>query len=98
MTPSAAAIIGSVPTDKAGVGSAVMNSMRQVGGSIGDRADRRDHRGQGRRPALTRGVRRRVLDRARSSPRAFAFVGAIVAAVTVRKVRHETPVPLVEPA
>jgi hypothetical protein len=25
-------------------------------------------------------------------------VGAIVAAVTVRKVRHETPVPIVEPA
>ena len=97
MTPSAAAIIGSVPTDKAGVGSAVMNSMRQVGGSIG--------------VALIGAIiAAKVGDR--RSPEAFvdgfstalvvasvfAFVGAIVAAVTVRKVRHETPVPLVEPA
>ena len=35
MTLSAAAVIGSVPVDKAGVGSAVINSMRQVGGSLG---------------------------------------------------------------
>ena len=27
--------MGSVPRDKAGVGSAVLNSMRQVGGSLG---------------------------------------------------------------
>ena len=27
--------MGSVPVDKAGVGSAVINSMRQVGGSLG---------------------------------------------------------------
>ena len=27
--------MGSVPVDKAGVGSAVMNSMRQVGGALG---------------------------------------------------------------
>jgi EmrB/QacA subfamily drug resistance transporter len=97
MTPSAAAIIGSVPTDKAGVGSAVMNSMRQVGGSIG--------------VALIGAIiAAKVGDR--RSPEAFvdgfstalvvasvfAFAGAVVAAVTVRKVRHETPVPLVEPA
>ena len=97
MTPSAAAIIGSVPTDKAGVGSAVMNSMRQVGGSIG--------------VALIGAIiAAKVGDR--RSPEAFvdgfstalvvasvfAFVGAVVAAVTVRKVRHEAPVPLVEPA
>jgi EmrB/QacA subfamily drug resistance transporter len=97
MTPSAAAIIGSVPTDKAGVGSAVMNSMRQVGGSIG--------------VALIGAIiAAKVGDR--RSPEAFvdgfstalvvasvfAFVGAVVAAVTVRKVRHEAPIPLVEPA
>lgn len=97
MTPSAAAIIGSVPTDTAGVGSAVMNSMRQVGGSIG--------------VALIGAIiAAKVGDR--RSPEAFvdgfstalvvasvfAFVGAVVAAVTVRKVRHEAPVPLVEPA
>ncbi len=97
MTPSAAAIIGSVPVDKSGVGSAVMNSMRQVGGSIG--------------VALIGAIiAAKVGDR--RSPEAFvdgfstalvvascfAFAGAIVAAATVRKVRHETPVPIAEAA
>src|SRR5262249_39930176 len=35
MAPTTAAAMGSVPVDKAGVGSAVINSMRQVGGSVG---------------------------------------------------------------
>jgi len=35
MTPSAAAATRSVPVDKAGVGAAVLNAFRQVGGSIG---------------------------------------------------------------
>jgi EmrB/QacA subfamily drug resistance transporter len=35
MTPMTAAAMSSVPIDKAGVGSAVLNSMRQVGGSLG---------------------------------------------------------------
>jgi EmrB/QacA subfamily drug resistance transporter len=35
MTPATAAAMGSVPVDKAGVGSAVLNSSRQVGGSLG---------------------------------------------------------------
>jgi len=35
MTPVTAAAMSSVPVDKAGVGSAVLNSMRQVGGSLG---------------------------------------------------------------
>jgi hypothetical protein len=35
MTPSAAAAVRSVPVDKSGVGSAVLNAARQVGGSIG---------------------------------------------------------------
>ena len=35
MTPSAAAAMRGVAIDKAGVGSAVLNSARQVGGSIG---------------------------------------------------------------
>jgi EmrB/QacA subfamily drug resistance transporter len=35
MTPSAAAAVRAVPTDKAGVGSAVLNSFRQVGGALG---------------------------------------------------------------
>ena len=35
MTPSAAAAMSGVPRDKAGVGSAVLNSARQIGGSVG---------------------------------------------------------------
>jgi EmrB/QacA subfamily drug resistance transporter len=35
MTPTTAAAMGSVPTDKAGVGSAVLNAFRQVGGALG---------------------------------------------------------------
>ncbi len=35
MTPSAAAATRAVPVDKAGVGSAVLNAFRQVGGSLG---------------------------------------------------------------
>ena len=97
MTPSAAAIIGSVPTDKAGVGSAVMNSMRQVGGSIGVAligAIIAAKVGDQRSPeAFVDGFSTALVVAS-----GFAFVGAIVAAVTVRKVRHEAPVPIVEPA
>jgi hypothetical protein len=35
MTPTTAAGMGSVPVDKAGVGAAVLNTMRQVGGALG---------------------------------------------------------------
>ena len=35
MTPTAAAATRSVPVEKSGVGSAVLNAMRQVGGSLG---------------------------------------------------------------
>lgn len=35
MTPSAAAATRAVPVDKAGIGSAVLNSSRQVGGTMG---------------------------------------------------------------
>ena len=35
MTPSAAAATRSVPVDKSGVGAAVLNAFRQVGGSLG---------------------------------------------------------------
>jgi EmrB/QacA subfamily drug resistance transporter len=35
MTPTTAAAMSAVPVTKAGVGSAVLNSMRQVGGSLG---------------------------------------------------------------
>ena len=44
MSPMTVGGDGSVPVDKAGVGSGVLNSFRQVGGSLGHRADGRDCR------------------------------------------------------
>ena len=35
MAPTTSAAMAAVPVDKAGVGSGVINSMRQVGGSLG---------------------------------------------------------------
>jgi EmrB/QacA subfamily drug resistance transporter len=88
MTPSAAAAVRGVPVDKAGVGSAVLNAFRQVGGSLGIAL-------MGAIVASEAGGRR--------TPEAFidgfstalvvaaliAFVGAVVAAALVRP--HERP-------
>jgi EmrB/QacA subfamily drug resistance transporter len=91
MTPTTAAAMGSVEVDKAGVGSAVLNSMRQVGGSLGI--------------AVMGAIVAAYVTAPRTSPEAIpqfidgfqhavlvaagiAFAGAIVAAATVRKYRH----------
>ena len=91
MTPTAAAAMGSVPVDKAGVGSAVLNSMRQVGGALGI--------------AVMGAIMAAHLDAAPGDPRlvsqfvdgfqaaqrvaaAIALVAAFVAVSVVRKVRH----------
>ena len=102
MTPTTAAAMGSVPMDKAGVGSAVLNSMRQVGGSLGI--------------AILGAIIASYITLEPANPRAqaqfiegfqaacyvaaaIAFVGAIVAVVTVRKVVHaEAPAPILEAA
>jgi EmrB/QacA subfamily drug resistance transporter len=92
MTPTAAAAMGSVPVDKAGVGSAVLNSMRQVGGSLGIAlmgaivaASVHVPTTDPRAPEqFVDGFREAVLVAA-----AIALVGAVVAVLTVRKVRHE---------
>jgi len=91
MTPTTAAAMGSVPVDKAGVGSAVLNSMRQVGGSLGialmgaivaasvtvlpGSPDYPDQFVQGYHNALHVAA-------------AIAILGAVVAVATVRKVHH----------
>jgi EmrB/QacA subfamily drug resistance transporter len=95
MTPTTAAAMGSVPVDKAGVGSAVLNSMRQVGGSLGI--------------AVMGAIVASQVDVTRGTPQALegfirgfqhallvasliALAGAVVAISTVRKYRHaETP-------
>jgi EmrB/QacA subfamily drug resistance transporter len=98
MTPAAAAAVRSVPVDKAGVGSAVLNACRQVGGSMG--------------VALMGAIIAAEVDD-RRTPEAFvdgfstalvvaagiALAGAAVAAVTVRTHRGAAePAPLVEAA
>ncbi len=94
MTPTTAAAMGSVPVDKAGVGSAVLNSMRQVGGSLGI--------------ALMGAIVASSVSVLPTSPEypeqfvegyhnalhvaaAIAIVGAVVAVATVRNVRHPEP-------
>ena len=85
MAPTTSAAMGSVPTDKAGVGSAVINSMRQVGGSVG--------------LALMGAIMATRFDPVRPRPAEFvegfqlglhvaaaiALAGVVVAAVGVRK-------------
>ena len=98
MTPSAAAAVRSVPVDKAGVGSAVLNAFRQVGGSLGI--------------AVMGAIIAAEVD-GRRTPEAFvdgfstalvvaaaiALFGAAVAFLTVRTHRTAAePTPLVEAA
>ena len=101
MTPTTAAAMGSVPVDKAGVGSAVLNSMRQVGGSLGialmgaivaasvsvlpTSPDYSDQFVEGYHNALHVAA-------------GIAIVGAVVAVATVRKVRHPAAETLPEAA
>jgi EmrB/QacA subfamily drug resistance transporter len=98
MTPSAAAAVRSVPVDKAGVGSAVLNACRQVGGSLGialigaiiaaEIGDRRSPE------AFVDGFSTALLVAA-----LIAFAGAAVALTTVRT--HRTagePAPVAEAA
>ena len=96
MTPTTAAAMGSVPVDKAGVGSAVLNSARQVGGSLGIAV-------MGAIVAASITVAPTDLrapaqfiegyQNALHVAAAIALVGAAVAVLTVRKVHHaEVPV------
>jgi EmrB/QacA subfamily drug resistance transporter len=99
MTPSAAAATRSVPVDKAGVGSAVLNSARQVGGTMGVAlmgAIMAAEIGDVPTPeAFMRGFERALLVAA-----AIAVLGAIVAYVLIRpheEARAQAQRPTVEP-
>ncbi len=101
MAPTTAAAMGSVPVDQAGVGSAVINSMRQVGGSLGIAV-------MGALVATAVSVTPfspafsdqfvEGYHRALHVGAAITLVGAIVAVATVRKVRHAEPARQAEPA
>ena len=92
MTPTTAAAMSAVAVDKAGVGSAVLNSARQVGGSLGIAvmgaivASGSDFLG-GFHDALQVGA-------------LLCLVGAAVAVLAVRKIEHPHHVPevAVDPA
>jgi MFS family permease len=92
MAPTTATAMSAVPVDKAGVGSAVINSMRQVGGSLGI--------------AIMGALVATAVSVAPFSPRypeqfvvgyhralevgaALLVLGAVIAAVTIRNVAQE---------
>jgi len=102
MAPTTAAAMGSVPVDKAGVGSAVINSMRQVGGSLGIAI-------MGALIATTVTVQPFSplyahqfvpgYHRALHVGAGILLFGAVVAVLTIRKVQHaEEPSRSAEPA
>jgi EmrB/QacA subfamily drug resistance transporter len=91
MAPTTATAMHAVPVDKAGVGSAVLNSMRQVGGSLGIavmgaivasyvHVPPTDPRAAGE---FVQGFQRSLLVAA-----GIAFIAAIVAVTALRKPEH----------
>jgi EmrB/QacA subfamily drug resistance transporter len=90
MTPMTAAAMSAVPVAKAGVGSGVLNTFRQVGGALGIAV----------MGAILTSQSTQALERGATRPEAFldgfqlslevaavvAFCGAIVAAATIRRV------------
>ena len=101
MAPTTAAAMSSVPVDKAGVGSAVINSMRQVGGSLGIAL-------MGTLVATTVTVApgspayaTQFVDgyhRALLVGAAILLAGAVIAVLTVGRVRRPEPQAIAEPS
>jgi EmrB/QacA subfamily drug resistance transporter len=90
MTPMTAAALGSVPVEKSGVGSGVLNTFRQVGGALGIAvmgaivASYVDLNGGRPDPAsFIDGFQTALTVSA-----GFALLGAVVAWATIRKHRH----------
>ena len=95
MAPTTAAAMASVRPDKAGVGSAVLNSMRQVGGSLGI-AIMGAIVASGISSSLASGHPRPVafvhgFQDATMAAAFIAIAGAIVAATTLQHARHREP-------
>jgi EmrB/QacA subfamily drug resistance transporter len=101
MAPTTSAAMGSVPVDKAGVGSAVINTMRQVGGSLGIAI-------MGALVATQVSVNPANPDwpgqfvagyhRALHVGAGILLAGAVLSVLTVRQVRHPDPQGAAEPA
>jgi MFS family permease len=102
MAPTTSAAMGSVPMAKMGVGSAVINSMRQVGGSIGiavmgalvaTQLNVANPADPGYAEQFVDGYHLAVHVGA-----GLILFGAVLAVLTVRKVRHPEPRAAAEPA
>ncbi len=83
MTPSSAAAMRAVPVEKAGVGSAVLNACRQVGGSTGIALMGAIMASQLATPPTTESFMR-GFERALLVASAIALVGSVVAAWLIR--------------
>jgi EmrB/QacA subfamily drug resistance transporter len=83
MTPVTAAAMSAVSVDKAGVGSAVLNSARQVGGSLGIAV-------MGSIVAGSSNYLTGFHDALRVGS-ALCLVGAVVAVLAIRKIEHARP-------
>ena len=100
MTPMTAAALGAVPVQKAGVGSGVLNTFRQVGLALGIAvmgailtATEKTSLQSGARPdvAFVDGLSRSMIIGA-----CIAFVGALISAATIRRYRHLQAAEVVE--
>jgi EmrB/QacA subfamily drug resistance transporter len=101
MAPTTTAAMSSVPVDKAGVGSAVINSARQVGGSLGIAIMGTVIAAQVSVSALDPRYPAQFVDgwhRALYVGAAILAAGAVVAVVTIRKTREAEPTQVPEPA
>ena len=95
MTPTVAAATRAVPVEKSGVGSAVLNAMRQVGGSIGialmGAIVANEASGRPGLDGFLAGFERALVVAA-----LIAFAGSIVAFLLVRQEAGEEPAPALE--
>jgi EmrB/QacA subfamily drug resistance transporter len=94
MAPTTTAAMSSVPVDKAGVGSAVINSARQVGGSLGIAIMGTLIAGQVTVSALDPRYPAQYVDgwhRALYAGAAILAAGAVVAVLTIRPTRQAEP-------
>ncbi|HEY3920679.1 MAG TPA: DHA2 family efflux MFS transporter permease subunit [Gaiellaceae bacterium] len=95
MAPTTAAAMSSVQPEKAGVGSAVLNSMRQVGGSLGiaimgaivaSGVSNGLSAGEPRKVAFVHGLHHSLYTAA-----GIVAVGVVIAATTLQHARHRQP-------
>lgn len=101
MTPVTAAAIGSVPVAKAGVGSGVLSTFRQVGGALGIAVMGAIVASQIHVTPVHPSFISEFMDGFSTALRvaaAIAFAGGLVAAVLIRKYRHFEPAELVAEA